>query len=317
MTSKSVVDRWVDSIPNPHTRKQYRANFAKLQLEFELVTDGDLQRLTSADVAAWIASLRDSGLSSATLNSHRVAVSSFYRFARQTEGWTTDPVNGIKSQRVNPYGRSRYPSTNQVAQLLATIPTDSIHGKRNLAVVLGLYVTTRRVNEWIGLQWGHIHRSRSGYWFAYRAKGGGEFRQAIPADLWDVILEYLTAARRWPLQAADSIFVSLPGHPLTAGYVRRVLRQYGREAGLPEDVCHPHGLRHAGARARKAAGQTPWELQEVLGHKDIRTTIIYSRTVLDEPVDEYGDGLVTAVLPPRKSPSRDIATLSRPGGATV
>lgn len=302
--SASIVDRWLKSIPNPTTRQAYASRFRRFASVHRLDSDAGLQQVDSTTIAAFLDEMRNSGLAMASINSYRCALASFYRYAAIEAGWTIDPMRNVKSLPVSPYSRSRYPSTQQVAQLLAAVPSDTVQGKRNLAIFLGLFVTTRRVNEWIVLRSGDIRHGQTGHWFTYRAKGGDVLRQAIPADLWNVIVDYLRTDGRWPLEPGEYVFITLPGEHITAGYVRRMLRQYGREAGLPENVCHPHGLRHAGARARKQAGQGPWQLQEVLGHRDIRTTIIYSRTVLDEPVDEYGDGLVTAVLPRTNGESR-------------
>jgi integrase len=64
------------------------------------------------------------------------------------------------------------------------------------------------------------------------------------------------------------------------------MRRYGELAGLPPAVCHPHGLRHAGARLRRRRGRaTPFELQPILGHANIQTTMIYVTEELDEPED--------------------------------
>lgn len=296
-----TVDRWLDSIPNPNTRRQYAAGLRAFMDHASLVTDDQLQRATPRQVKAFLNALRDGASSPATVNSRRAAIAAFYSYTETTEDWPANPAARIKSNRVSAYGHARYPSTSQVRQLLAVIPTDTTTGLRNLAIILGMYTTTRRINEWISLRSSDIQHGSNGHWFTYTAKGGEEARQAIPADLWSIIEDYLRRDGRYPL--TDDAYLFTPaddaGRPISAGYVRGVIQRYGQLAGLPAELCHPHGLRHAGARARKAAGQSPWELQKVLNHKNIRTTMIYTDTVLDEPADQIGDALVGAVLPAR------------------
>lgn len=301
-----TIQRWLDSIPNPNTRRQYAAGIAAFIAHAGLASDDALQRATPRQVKAFLNALRDRASSPATVNSRRAAIAAFYRYTETTEDWPANPAARIKANRVSPYGHARYPSASQVKALLAAIPTDTTVGLRNLAIILGMYATTRRINEWISLRWSDIQHGPNGQWFTYTAKGGADDRQAIPAELWSVIEDYLLGDGRYPLAGDAYLFTPAadPGRPISAGYVRGVLQRYGAIAGLPAQLCHPHGLRHAGARARKAAGQSPWDLQHTLNHKNIRTTMIYTNTVLDEPADPVGDAVIANVLPNRPRQSR-------------
>ena len=297
----TTTDRWLASIANPNTRRQYAAGLASFMAHAGLASDDQLTDAAPRQVRAWLNTLRESGASPATVNSRRAAIAAFYRFAETAEGWSANPAAKIHTARVTAYGRSSYPTTDQVRTLLAAIPATPA-GQRDLAIILGMYATTRRIAEWLPLRWCDIQQAG---WFTYTAKGGDVCRQAIPNDLWQVIVAQAEAFNRWPLLRDQHLFVSGRGQPLSAGYIRLAIKRYGKIAGLPANVCHPHGLRHAGARARRAAGQSPWELQEVLSHKNIQTTMIYAHRVLDEPVDAVGNSIVSAVLPaPRRPDSR-------------
>jgi integrase/recombinase XerC len=302
-----TVTRWLDSLPNPRTRATYAAGLEAFMRHAHISVDAQLQAANTRQVRAYLNSLRDSGQQPGTVNNRRAAIAAFYRYAETTEGWPANPAARIKATKVSAYGHARYPSTDQVRQLLAVIPSDTAAGLRNLAIILGMYTTTRRINEWIQLRWSDIQHGPNGHWFTYTAKGGLEDRQAIPSDLWRIVETWLRFDGRYPPAADAYIFTPVSpsdGRHISAGYIRQVLRKYGKLAGLPAELCHPHGLRHAGARARKAAGQSPWELQKVLSHKNIRTTMIYTDTVLDEPADQIGDALVSAVLPAKFADSR-------------
>lgn len=307
----SAVQRWLDSL-SPNTRRNYQAalvGFLDSCIAIAGDDDGSLRDTVLRSVKPhkiqwWLNDAQRAGKQPATLNLYRAALASFYRYARAVEGWEiADPLVGIRAHRLSPYGRSRYPTALQVKQLLAAVPADTIAGQRDLAVILGLYVTTRRVSEWVTLRWHNVHQTTDGrYWFAYTAKGGSENRQAIPAFLWQRIEAYLVAAGRWPLPHSHApLFVRVgkrvPPRSLSAGYVRCIIANYGARAGLPPEVCHPHGLRHAGARARKEAGQTPWEMQGILAHKHLSTTMIYTRQVLEAPADHLGDSIAAGVWP--------------------
>lgn len=310
MMTTPTVARWLDSLPNPRTRATYGAALAAFMRHANIADDAALQGIHPRQVRAWLNSLRDNGQAAGTVNNRRAALAAFYRYAENTEGWPANPAARVEGTRVTAYGHARYPTTDQVRQLLAVIPTHTPTGLRNLAIILGMYVTTRRVHEWIRLRWSDIQHGPNGRWFSYTAKGGLQDRQAIPADLWRIIETWLRLRLDSHYPPAADAYIFTPVSPsaasrhISAGYVRAILHRYGRLAGLPAEVCHPHGLRHAGARARKAAGQNPWELQKVLSHKNIRTTMIYTDAVLNEPDDPVGDTITGTVLPPEFAQSR-------------
>lgn len=55
----------------------------------------------------------------------------------------------------------------------------------------------------------------------------------------------------------------------------RLMRRYGREAGLPR--CHPHMLKHSIAKQTIAAAGID-AVKQYLGHRDIRSTAKYLRS---------------------------------------
>lgn len=312
----SIVERWL-ATKSTNTRRGYAADMRQFQeylaeITLEENTPPGLHQVAGYHVQTWLMDLKAEGLSPATINRKHAALRAFYAYATEQEGWERNPAAGIKSEPLSPYGRSRYPTAQQVQMLLEAIPEDTLQGKRDLAVLLGLFVLARRVTEWVSVHWRDLYQnSRGGWSFRYRAKGGAMSQQAIPGELWQVIEAYERAAGRWPLKPADPLFVAhsengnrLPGvdhvpqaSPLSAGYVRAVMRRYAVRAGIPVEVAHPHGLRHAGARMRRDNGASIVDLQKILSHSSITTTLIYTERVLDDPHDAAGDLVVSAVLP--------------------
>ena len=62
---------------------------------------------------------------------------------------------------------------------------------------------------------------------------------------------------------------------LTARTVQRVVEKYVKKARLPVKIS-PHGLRHSFATDLLMAGADIRSVQEMLGHKNISTTQIYT-----------------------------------------
>ena len=66
-------------------------------------------------------------------------------------------------------------------------------------------------------------------------------------------------------------------YPLHVSVMQRAIRDAGRRAGIPKMVS-PHTLRHSFATHMLEAGFDIRTVQELLGHKDVKTTMVYTHT---------------------------------------
>jgi site-specific recombinase XerD len=87
--------------------------------------------------------------------------------------------------------------------------------------------------------------------------------------------------RRGPL------FCTLNGGKLDPGYVRAMIKRYGRRAGIEKRV-HPHGMRHANAAEMAAEGIPVNVIQDHLGHESLATTGIYLKHIAPAQVIAMG-----------------------------
>jgi type 1 fimbriae regulatory protein FimB len=91
------------------------------------------------------------------------------------------------------------------------------------------------------------------------------------------------AIRAWLAERArmkatgKAFFVSQQRKPLDRRNVWLAIRKYGELAGL-ELSAHPHQLRHACGFALADQGADTRLIQDYLGHRDIRHTVIYTAT---------------------------------------
>jgi integrase/recombinase XerD len=88
------------------------------------------------------------------------------------------------------------------------------------------------------------------------------------------------ALRRWvdlrgvALQQG-ALFVTRPGVRLEKRIVQRIVARTAERSGLTGNSVHPHRLRHTFATHYIMNGGDPFSLQRILGHSDIKTTMIY------------------------------------------
>jgi site-specific recombinase XerD len=75
----------------------------------------------------------------------------------------------------------------------------------------------------------------------------------------------------------------LKGEPLSAEYVRAMLRRKADKAGIDRAI-RPHGLRHAFASELAAEGQPLTVIRDALGHSSLATTDVYLRHISPQHV---------------------------------
>jgi integrase len=78
---------------------------------------------------------------------------------------------------------------------------------------------------------------------------------------------------RDPLATA-TLLCTIYGTPVTTGYVRRLMKRLGRQAGIAKRV-HAHGLRHTHAAQLRSEGVDVGIISRQLGHRSLMTTIRY------------------------------------------
>jgi integrase/recombinase XerD len=95
----------------------------------------------------------------------------------------------------------------------------------------------------------------------------------------DVPLEtyVLDSLRKWKAERpkGNKFFTTLKGEELNDRYIRTFVKRYAGKANIQKNV-HPHTLRHTFATELLDQGFNIREVQDLLGHSDLSTTMIYT-----------------------------------------
>jgi site-specific recombinase XerD len=166
-----------------------------------------------------------------------------------------------------------------IERLLNSPSLSTINGKRDKAILEVLFSTGLRVSELTGLNRDQIDLDRRE--FGVVGKGGRARVVFLSKRAAEWLDKYLKARD----DHYKPLFIRHKGKVdpatsdekmrLTPRSVQRMIKKYVRKIKLPVDAT-PHVLRHSFATDLLMAGADIRSVQEMLGHKNIQTTQIYT-----------------------------------------
>ena len=231
--------------------------------------------LAMLELRGYVAALHEAGYAKTTIARRLASLRSFFRFG-QREGWTkTNPAKPLRNPRK---GRSlpHFLSAEDIGRLLGAPPSNSPMGCRDRAILETMYSAGLRVSEAVGLNHGDLDLAAG----ILRVRGKGRRERLAPigsyaAKAIDQWLNVRKVHPREPVGAAAPVFLNRFGRRLTTRSVARMLEKYLQETGLDSRTT-PHSLRHSFATHLLDRGADIRSVQELLGHKSLVTTQIYT-----------------------------------------
>jgi integrase len=186
---------------------------------------------------------------------------------------TPHPANASKPRRKP---RRRLPpevlTDAEVRGLLDACP-DSVTGQRNAALIALLYRAGLRINEALQVRPKDVD-GPGGMVRVLFGKRGYARTVGLDAGAMALVSEWLATRHRLGLGERAPLFCSVYGNVLTAAYIRRLLPNLARKAGIFKRV-HAHGLRHTHAAQLRSEGVDIVIISKQLGHVSITTTARY------------------------------------------
>jgi integrase/recombinase XerC len=260
------------------TLKSYREDLTALQEYLREAAGGkDVtpDAVTVLDLRGYVAALHESGYAKTTIARRLASMRSFFRFG-QREGWTkTNPAKPLRNPRK---GRSlpHFLSAEDIGSLLQAPPTTDAMGLRDRAILETMYSAGLRVSEVVGLDDGDIDFEAG----VLRIRGKGRRERLSPVGSYatDALHDWLHVRKLHRSHSPGPtapVFVNKFGKRLTTRSVARMLEKYLKLTGL-DNRTTPHSLRHSFATHLLDRGADIRSVQELLGHKSLVTTQIYT-----------------------------------------
>jgi integrase/recombinase XerD len=217
------------------------------------------------------------GLSPRSVARTVAAVRGFYRFLVLDQQLDSSPADDLHPPRAWP-ALPTFLSIEQVDTLIAQPDVSEPRGLRDRAMIELLYATGLRVTELVGVRLADLHLEE--HYVTCIGKGSKERLVPIGEQASEWVRKYEAGGRRQLLKrrASPQLFLNARGGPLSRVGFWKILKQYGRRAGLPPSLS-PHVLRHSFATHLLERGADLRAIQLMLGHADLSTTQIYTHVL--------------------------------------
>jgi len=235
------------------------------------VLSDKLRRAGPIDLRAYLAELRRAEYSRATVARKIATLRSFYKFLARRGEVARNPVKVIRTPRQEKR-LPKFLTPGDVERLLTTPKGTDMLSLRDAAMLEVLYSTGMRVSELVGLDLEDI--DPVGEFVRVRGKGRRERLAPLGSYAMGALNRYLES-RAAEGAGTPAVFVNRHGDRLNVRSVRRKLAKYLAIAGLDPTVS-PHTLRHSFATHMLERGADLRAVQELLGHRSLSTTQIYT-----------------------------------------
>jgi len=258
---------------SPLTIKSYREDLLQFEEFLSSAACRSPADATSPLLRRFASGLHAAGYAPSTVARKLASLRSFYAFG-QREGWVrTNPAKPLRSPR-RPRKLPRFLTGDEIVRLLAAPRPNAAGGLRDRAILELMYSSGVRVGELAKLDDADLDLANAT--IRVRGKGRRERLGIVGSHARNALRAWLAAR---PSAAGPSrsgpLFTNKSGRRLSVRGVARMLDKHLAAAGLAGRAS-PHTLRHSFATHLLDAGADIRSVQELLGHKSLVTTQIYT-----------------------------------------
>ncbi len=257
------------------TIKSYREDLTAL-LEFLAGESGEVPKpseITPLDLRQYVSALHEAGYAKSSVARHLATLRSFFRFAQREGLADQNPAKPLRNPRPD-RKLPHFLNTDEIARLLDAPSPDEPLGLRDRAMLETMYSAGLRVSELVAINDEDLDLESG----LVRVRGKGRRERLAPLGSYA-----LKALDRWrgvrrPARRDEvprPTFLNRFGNRLTTRSVARMLDKYLKQTAL-DSRTSPHTLRHSFATHLLDRGADIRSVQELLGHKSLVTTQIYT-----------------------------------------
>ena len=233
------------------------------------------REITPLELRTYVAALHDAGYAKSSISRRLASLRSYFRFAQREGLCESNPAKPLRNPR-REHKLPHFLTNREIGTLLNAPPKSDAMGLRDRAILETLYSAGLRVSELVGINEADLDFAGG----LVRVRGKGKRERLAPLGSFAMRalkawLRMRSPAKGLSKEEATAVFLNKFGKRLTTRSVGRMLEKYLKLTGLDERTS-PHTLRHSFATHLLDRGADIRSVQELLGHKSLVTTQIYT-----------------------------------------
>lgn len=252
--------------------------------EFSIYIKKDLTRVKKEDIKSYLKYLFDKDNSNRTISRKISTLKSFYKYLKENDVIKSSPALSIKYPKADKKLPNFVPY-NELESMINATKKDTFYERDDLIIEL-MYATGVRVSELVNIKLDDIDFETN----SIRILGKGSYMRTVYFGEYarDAIFKYMNGLRIKLLNGKESeyLFLNKNGNNITTRGIQKIIDKIVSETDVKTKVS-PHTLRHTFATHLLDNGCDLRSVQELLGHKNINTTEVYTHVTSERLKDVY------------------------------
>lgn len=256
---------------SPRTLENYRRDLEQAESWCRLQGLIGWDRLDQQHIQGYIAERHRGGLSGKSLQRELSSLRGLFRYLMREQRAETNPAELVRA----PKAQRKLPNTLNTDEMshLLDVPVEDILEIRDLAMMELFYSSGLRLSEMASLDLNDLDLDDA--LADVTGKGAKTRRVPVGRKAIEALKAWLELRPTIAVRRENALFISRLGRRIHQRTIQVRLEKWAKEKGASRHV-HPHMLRHSFATHLLESSGDLRAVQEMLGHKDIATTQIYT-----------------------------------------
>lgn len=255
------------------TLKQYLMHLT----HFMNATNVPISQVTGNSIRLYLFNYQQQrNISNRSLDRVRSTLCSFFKWAFAEKYISSSPTESLRPIKFEERPRKA------LEQIELELMRKACKTKRDIAILETFYSTGCRVSELTNIKLSDINWDKhTVHLFGKEKKHRTSF---INAKATVAISEYMKDRKH----QSDYLFCNdRGGSVMKKENIERIIRKIAIDAGLGDKKISPHIIRHTTATQALRSGMAVSDIQALLGHSNVATTMIYAHTSTDDVQAEH------------------------------
>ena len=277
--SESLIELWIKFTEvRPASQRTYTKALRQM---FKYFCSNAITNPTRDDIEKWKFEMLATKKAT-TVQLYIIAAKLFFKFLSQHNIYPNITDN-MKSAKVDHEHKKDALTIKQCQALLQSIDVSTTKGLRDRAIISLMITAGLRTIEVVRADVGDLHYFADSVYLSIQGKGHDEksANVLVASQVYDFIRAYLQTRNN--LSNSEPLFTSTSrrnfNQRLDTQSISKLVKRKLREISINDNRHTAHSLRHTAATQALLNGVPLTQVQQVLRHSNINTTLIYSHAI--------------------------------------